>query len=154
MRNVCFQQGRKCWRVRYFYDKHSCVCYGPANGQSSFGFHFPVLGLPAHRADFSNGGLSVATQESADATPFRACVPCNLPVVCRVDCPWLKMSSAEAFSLFSDELLIEEVRQRPILYDQRLKTYRDKQLQNDAWLEIASALKQSGKCCQLLHGAY
>lgn len=54
------------------------------------------------------------SQESADATPFRACVPCNLPVVCRVDCPWLKMSSAEAFSLFSDELLIEEVRQRPI----------------------------------------
>nr|XP_050027327.1 transcription factor Adf-1-like [Dermacentor andersoni] len=53
------------------------------------------------------------------------------------------MLSAEASSLCSDELLIEEVRQRPRLYDQRLKSYRDKQLQNDAWLEIASALKQS-----------
>ncbi|XP_077512263.1 uncharacterized protein LOC144123283 [Amblyomma americanum] len=53
------------------------------------------------------------------------------------------MNSAEAISILSDELLIEEVRQRPLLYDQRLKTYRDKQLQNDAWLEIASALNQS-----------
>ncbi|KAH6947438.1 hypothetical protein HPB50_018974 [Hyalomma asiaticum] len=52
------------------------------------------------------------------------------------------MTSGEGTSLYTDELLIEEVRERPILYDQRLKTYRDKQLQNDAWLEVAAALKQ------------
>ncbi|XP_037499173.1 transcription factor Adf-1-like [Rhipicephalus sanguineus] len=53
------------------------------------------------------------------------------------------MASAEGPSLCSDELLVDEVRQRPILYDQRLKTYRDKQLQYDAWLEVAGAMKQS-----------
>ncbi|XP_049272020.1 uncharacterized protein LOC125758643 [Rhipicephalus sanguineus] len=53
------------------------------------------------------------------------------------------MASAEGPSLCSDELLVDEVRQRPVLYDQRLKTYRDKQLQYDAWLEVAGAMKQS-----------
>ncbi|KAH7965016.1 hypothetical protein HPB49_002783 [Dermacentor silvarum] len=41
-----------------------------------------------------------------------------------------------------DEFLIAEVRQRPILYDQRLKTHRDSQLRNDAWLEISAVLKR------------
>ncbi|KAL3196818.1 hypothetical protein MRX96_045075 [Rhipicephalus microplus] len=40
-------------------------------------------------------------------------------------------------SLASDDLLIEEVRRRPLLYDQRLKTYRDKQLQRDAWEQVS-----------------
>ncbi|KAH7968187.1 hypothetical protein HPB52_006445 [Rhipicephalus sanguineus] len=57
------------------------------------------------------------------------------------------MASAEGPSLCSDELLAGDVRQRPILYDQRLKTYRDKQLQNDAWLEVAGAMKQSVVAC-------
>ncbi|KAH6919687.1 hypothetical protein HPB50_029325 [Hyalomma asiaticum] len=45
-------------------------------------------------------------------------------------------------SISADELLIEEVRQRPVLYDQRLKTYRDSQLQYDAWLEISGVLQR------------
>ncbi|KAH7957582.1 hypothetical protein HPB52_020473 [Rhipicephalus sanguineus] len=45
------------------------------------------------------------------------------------------MTRAEASSLCSNGTLVE-VRQRPALYDQRLKSYRDKQLQNDAWLEF------------------
>lgn len=53
------------------------------------------------------------------------------------------MCSAEASSLCSDQLLIKEVRQRPLLYEQRLNTYGDKQLQNDTWLDIANKLKQS-----------
>lgn len=48
-------------------------------------------------------------------------------------------------SISADELLIEEVRQRPVLYDQRLKTYRDSQLQYDAWLEISGVLQRDGK---------
>uniref|UniRef100_G3ML77 MADF domain-containing protein n=1 Tax=Amblyomma maculatum TaxID=34609 RepID=G3ML77_AMBMU len=52
-------------------------------------------------------------------------------------------STGGVFSLCNDELLIEEVRQRPVLYDQRLKSHRDKQLQNDAWLQISSALNQT-----------
>ncbi|KAH7965388.1 hypothetical protein HPB49_007038 [Dermacentor silvarum] len=47
-------------------------------------------------------------------------------------------------SVSTDELLIDEVRQRPILYDQRLKTHRDSQLRNDAWLEISGVLKRDG----------
>ncbi|KAH6935018.1 hypothetical protein HPB50_002967 [Hyalomma asiaticum] len=47
-------------------------------------------------------------------------------------------------SISADELLIEEVRQRPVLYDQRLKTYRDSQLQYDAWLEISGVLQRDG----------
>ncbi|XP_075744113.1 uncharacterized protein LOC142802914 [Rhipicephalus microplus] len=46
-------------------------------------------------------------------------------------------------SLASDDLLIEEVRRRPLLYDQRLKTYRDKQLQRDAWEQVSRVLGQS-----------
>ncbi|KAH7978131.1 hypothetical protein HPB49_004522 [Dermacentor silvarum] len=45
-------------------------------------------------------------------------------------------------TISTDELLIDEVRQRPILYDQRLKTHRDSQLRNDAWLEISGVLKR------------
>ncbi|KAH7981933.1 hypothetical protein HPB52_001814 [Rhipicephalus sanguineus] len=41
------------------------------------------------------------------------------------------MTRAKASSLCRDEILAE-VRQRPALYEQRLKSYRDKQLQNDA----------------------
>lgn len=48
-------------------------------------------------------------------------------------------------SISADELLIEEVRQRPVLYDQRLKAYRDSQLRYDAWLEISGVLKRDGK---------
>ncbi|KAH7956978.1 hypothetical protein HPB52_014028 [Rhipicephalus sanguineus] len=47
-------------------------------------------------------------------------------------------------SISADELLIEEVRQRPVLYDQRLKAYRDSQLRYDAWLEISGVLKRDG----------
>ncbi|KAH7986984.1 hypothetical protein HPB52_024584 [Rhipicephalus sanguineus] len=43
----------------------------------------------------------------------------------------LTMTRAELSSLCSDEKLVE-VRQRPTLYDQRLKSYRNKQLRNDA----------------------
>lgn len=38
-------------------------------------------------------------------------------------------------SLAGDDLLIEEARQRPVLFDQRLRAYRDKQRQQDAWEE-------------------
>ncbi|KAH9369175.1 hypothetical protein HPB48_022040 [Haemaphysalis longicornis] len=54
VRNVCCQQGPKCSRVRNFYDKNRCDYYGGADGQSSFGFHFPVTGLPASPDDFSS----------------------------------------------------------------------------------------------------
>ncbi|KAH8031302.1 hypothetical protein MRX96_026107 [Rhipicephalus microplus] len=46
-------------------------------------------------------------------------------------------------SLASDDLLIEEVRRRPLLYDQLSKTYRDKQLQRDAWEQVSRVLGQS-----------
>ncbi|XP_075724485.1 transcription factor Adf-1-like [Rhipicephalus microplus] len=46
-------------------------------------------------------------------------------------------------SLASDDLLIEEGRRRPLLYDQHLKTYRDKQLQRDAWEQVSTVLGQS-----------
>ncbi|KAH6923476.1 hypothetical protein HPB50_001297 [Hyalomma asiaticum] len=49
-------------------------------------------------------------------------------------------------SISADELLIEEVRQSPVLSDQRLKTYRDSQLQYDAWLEISGVLQRDGRC--------
>ncbi|KAH7983189.1 hypothetical protein HPB52_010007 [Rhipicephalus sanguineus] len=49
------------------------------------------------------------------------------------------MTRAEASSLCSDEILVEEIRQRPALYDQRLKSYRDTELQNDASLEFGES---------------
>lgn len=43
--------------------------------------------------------------------------------------------------LRSDKLLIEEARQRPVVYGQRLRVYRHRDL-NDACLEISAELGQ------------
>lgn len=45
---------------------------------------------------------------------------------------------------FGDELLIDMVRSRPFLYDKSLKEYRDANMKDNAWMEIASILEMSG----------
>ncbi|KAH7984661.1 hypothetical protein HPB52_023490 [Rhipicephalus sanguineus] len=50
--------------------------------------------------------------------------------------PRAAVNKDESADSKDNDAILVEVRQRPALYDQRLKSYRDKQLQNDAWLQF------------------
>lgn len=44
-----------------------------------------------------------------------------------------------------DELLIDMVRSRPYLYDKTVHNYKDTQIKENAWTEIATVLNITGK---------
>lgn len=161
-------KARQLLRLRY-YDR-----YDPANDRSAFGIQQPVTRpdvLPPSRLQQHRWGEWLLAREvlwcyfgvprwrlgwlCLPATCVKSCsarpaVLSSCGVVYSLDlCGKWKVCAMD--SLASDDLLIEEVRRRPLLYDQRLKTYRDKQLQRDAWEQVSRVLGQNGKCESSCH---
>lgn len=46
---------------------------------------------------------------------------------------------------YGDELLIDMVRARPYLYNKQSENYKDTQMKENAWLEIANTLNMTRK---------
>ena len=57
--------------------------------------------------------------------------------------PKIKRESRQ-FIVINEEKLINEVQNRPILYDKALKGYRKPAIREGAWLEVANSLHSSG----------
>lgn len=47
----------------------------------------------------------------------------------------------------NDELLIELVRSRPVLYDSNNRDYLNAECKKKVWLEIGKEMNVDGKCC-------
>jgi len=47
----------------------------------------------------------------------------------------------------NDELLIELVRKRPVLYDSNNRNYLNADCKKKVWIEIGKAMNVDGKCC-------
>ena len=53
----------------------------------------------------------------------------------------------------TEEELIDLVKACPILYDVRLKVYKDRNMKDSAWRSISEAMKLSGKTVYQIHSS-
>lgn len=57
----------------------------------------------------------------------------------------LNEDSFSNYMKYGDELLIDMIRARPYLYDKAMENYKDTQMKENAWLEIANTLNMTRK---------